>query len=167
MLHARDDYIDSRFIEHYATFHMPEIVDPLINKSRFNHQSTHHEARCNGSVMRSSITQQLAGTGETVALLDQELLHPNPHYLILSQRCLSANEYNEDHQGLRMDTDSESQLTFSHPTLQQSFNVTPSSLACSISDMCKCSQYQYGSIRRGPPIFQGELFVLNERNYFI
>ncbi|KAE9417336.1 hypothetical protein Angca_001967, partial [Angiostrongylus cantonensis] len=94
MLHARDDYIDSRFIEHYATFHMPEIVDPLINKNRFNHQSTHYEPRCNGSVMTSSIKQQLGGTGETVALLDQELLHPNPHYLILSQRCLSANEYN-------------------------------------------------------------------------
>ncbi|WKY17032.1 hypothetical protein Q1695_001560 [Nippostrongylus brasiliensis] len=126
MLHAREDSIDRRLLEHHISgnAHIARMADPVLHDSFLKHQMAYHEPKCNGGAAMMYTRPNNSSTPSSS--VNQEYPRPDSPCLLLSQYDSSLN------------------------------NI----------DVCKCSQY--GSIRRErPSVFQGEEFVLDERNYFV
>ncbi|EYB82225.1 hypothetical protein Y032_0364g3560 [Ancylostoma ceylanicum] len=160
MLHAREGSVDSILIDQYVSCGSGCIIcnifcycnKPLSIPYR-------QELGSNGAANRAPSCALLAASRNQPSDLDR--FYSDSHNLILPQYNSSLNNIN----GMEYSTRWEQRVKYSEPTLHLSSNGTPASTTHSVSDICNCSHS--GSMRRGPSTYQGESFVINERNYFI
>ncbi|WKY17031.1 hypothetical protein Q1695_001560 [Nippostrongylus brasiliensis] len=165
MLHAREDSIDRRLLEHHISgnAHIARMADPVLHDSFLKHQMAYHEPKCNGGAAMMYTRPNNSSTPSSS--VNQEYPRPDSPCLLLSQYDSSLNNI-DDYHGVRLKTDSSARLTSSNYTSRHQSSVASMSPSCPDNGVCKCSQY--GSIRRErPSVFQGEEFVLDERNYFV